>query len=89
MGNLKPGATYTYEEENGVMFAIDEETGESLITGWKYDPRTPDGRPIVEHLRDDKLWGDIRRTARTNPALRNALDQCIVIYNLSKKDGTK
>ena len=88
MGKLTPGASYTYEEENGVTFAIDEATGETRVAGWKYDPRTSDGRPLIEHIRDDKLWGNIRRMARTNPALRNALDQCIVIYNLSKKNGT-
>jgi hypothetical protein len=87
MGNLTPGATYVYEEENGVTFAVNEKTGETVVSGWKYDPRTHDGRPLIEHIRDDKLWGEIRRAARTNPALRNALDQCIVIYNLSKKDG--
>jgi hypothetical protein len=87
MGTLTPGATYKYEEENGVTFAVDEETGETKIAGWKYDPRTSDGRPLIEHIRDDKLWGEIRRAGRTNPALRNALDQCIVIYNLSKQNG--
>ena len=88
MGNLTPGATYKYEHENGVTFAIDEKTGETKVAGWDYDPRTADGRPLIEHVRDDKLWGDIRRASRTNPALRNALDQCIVIYNLSKQNGT-
>lgn len=87
MGSLRTGATYTYEEENGVTFAIDEETKESRIVGWQYDPRTPDKRPLIEHIRDDKLWGEIRRAARTNTALRNALDHCIVIYNLSKQNG--
>lgn len=88
MGNLTPGATYKYEHDNGVTFAIDEATGETKVAGWDYDPRTSDGRPLIEHIRDDKLWGAIRRAARTNPALRNALDQCIVIYNLSKQNGT-
>jgi hypothetical protein len=87
MGSLTPNASYTYEKENGVTFAVNEETGENIIAGWDYDPRTNDGRPLIEHIRDDKLWGEIRRAARTNPALRNALNQCIVIYNLSKDNG--
>jgi hypothetical protein len=39
-----------------------------------------------DHMRQDKLWGDIRRTARTNPTLQDALDRAIMIYNLSKTD---
>ena len=88
MGNLTPDANYIYERENGVTFAVNNDTGKTTMIGWDYDPRTPDGRPLVEHIRDDQLWGQIRREARTNPALRNALDQCIVIYNLSKQNGT-
>jgi len=49
-----------------------------------HDPRTSDGRPLVEHVREDKLWGEIRLAARTNPTLQEALNQCIMIYKLSK-----
>jgi hypothetical protein len=35
-------------------------------------------------MREDQLWGNIRRAARTNPALQDALDRAIMIYNLSK-----
>lgn len=35
-------------------------------------------------LMENKLWGDIRRAARTNPTLKRALDEAIMIYNLSK-----
>jgi hypothetical protein len=30
------------------------------------------------------MWGDIRRTARTNPTLQDALERAIMIYQLSK-----
>jgi hypothetical protein len=33
---------------------------------------------------EDKLWGEIRREARTNPTLQKALDRAIMIYKLSK-----
>jgi hypothetical protein len=49
-----------------------------------YDYRTSDGRPLVDHMKEDKLWGNIRREAQTNPALQAALDRVIIIYNLSK-----
>jgi hypothetical protein len=40
-------------------------------------------------LKEDKLWGEIRRAAKSNSTLQSALDECIIIYKLSKeyKDG--
>lgn len=86
MGTLKPGAQYIYERADGVTYArevgADPSTRQEI--GWEYDSRTDDGRPLVDHIRDNKLWGDIRREAKTNPALQKALEQCIIIYHLSK-----
>jgi hypothetical protein len=48
------------------------------------DPRTSDGRPLREHIMDAKLWGEIRRKAKTNVALQEALDRAITIYLLIK-----
>jgi hypothetical protein len=39
---------------------------------------------LTDQLREDKLWGDIRRTAKTNPTLQRALDEAVLIYTLSK-----
>jgi hypothetical protein len=36
-------------------------------------------------MQEDKLWGEIRRAARTNPALQKALEQCIIVYQLIKE----
>jgi len=30
------------------------------------------------------MWGDIRRLAKTNPALQDALERAIVVYKLIK-----
>ena len=49
-----------------------------------YDPRTSDGRPLHEHIRESELWGNIRRAAETNPALQDALERAIMIYHLTK-----
>jgi len=84
MGNLKPGATYIYERADGVVYAREFGKTERREVGWDYDPRTPDGRPLHDHIMEDKLWGEIRREARTNPALQRALDRAIMIYRLSK-----
>ena len=56
------------------------------INGHKidYDRRTADGRPLIDHIREDKMWGDIRHLARTNPALQDAVDRVIMIYKLIK-----
>ena len=82
MGQLKHGATYIYEKEGSVTFATDSDTGERKPVGWDY--RTGDGRPLHDHIMDSKMWGEIHRMAKTNPALQHALDRVIIIYKLSK-----
>lgn len=91
MGNLKPDAKYIYERADGVTYA--REFGSDPLSreaiGWDYDPRTEDGRPVVDQLKDNKLWGEIRRAAKENPLLQDALDRAKIIYELSKKDDGK
>jgi hypothetical protein len=86
MGQLTPGATYIYERVGDEIYAREFGAKDRTLVGYdqKYDPRTQDGRPLREHLLEDKLWGNIRRAAHTNPALHDALDRAIMIYNLSK-----
>jgi hypothetical protein len=44
-GKLKPGATYTYEYERGIIYA--REAGqERFIIGWKYVPVDTASKPI-------------------------------------------
>ena len=91
MGTLKEGVTYVYERENGVTYA--REFGappeDRQAIGWDYDTRTSDGRPLHEHIMEDKLWKEIRRMANTNPALKASLDQAKNIYYLSQDHGSK
>jgi hypothetical protein len=86
MGSLKPGATYVYERADGITYA--REAGADSSTrkpvGWDYDPRTNDGRPLHDHIMEDKMWGEIRRAAKTNPALQDAVNRVIMLYKLSK-----
>ena len=90
MGKLKPGATYIYERNGEEVYAREFGETERTLVGYRYeienkpDPRTSDGRPLYEHILEDKMWGDIRRMAPTNPALQKALDRAIMIYKLSK-----
>ncbi len=87
MGNLKPGAEYIYTRKGSVVFQREKGSLKEEAIGWDYDPRTSDGRPLVDHIKDSKLWGEIHRAAKTNPLLQEALDRAIMIYHLSKKDG--
>lgn len=100
MGSLKPGAKYIYERSDGIVYArefgadpstrqvVGYESGTEYdpVSGHKidYDKRTPDGRPLHDHLMDSKMWGEIRRAARTNPTLQDAIDRVTMIYQLSK-----
>lgn len=96
MGTLKPGTRYIYERNNGVTYArefgADPNTRQAI--GWDYDPtksnfdpRTTDGRPLHDHIMEDKLWGDIRRAAKTNPTLQEALERVKILYHLSNTDA--
>jgi len=91
MGQLKPNATYIYERADGVVyqreFGADPSSREAI--SWDYDPRTDDGRPLIEHIRDKQLWGDIIKESKKNPLLQDALDRAKIIYELSKQDGKK
>ena len=92
MGSLKPGATYIYERNGDEIYAREFGETDRTLIGYKHDipdPRTSDGRPLREHLKEDQLWGEIRRAANTNSALHDALERAIIIYHLSKDNGTK
>ena len=39
-----------------------------------------------EQILEDKLWGEIRRKAKTNVALNDILNQAIMVYNLIKDE---
>jgi hypothetical protein len=93
MGQLKPGAHLIYERHKNVVYAREfgSDPNTRQVHGWDYDrdnpnfdPRTSDGRPLHDHIMDNKLWGEIRREALTNPTLQKALDRAIMIYKLSK-----
>ena len=97
MGTLKPNASLVYERVDNMVYAREAGSDPSTrqLVGYGYDPinghsidydtRTPDGRSVHDRLMEDKMWGDIRREARTNPTLQDALERAIVIYNLSKE----
>jgi hypothetical protein len=89
MGTLTPGATYIYERVDGTVYAREFGKIERKEIGWNYDTRTSDGRPLKDHLLEDKLWNEIRREAKNNPALQEALDRVKILYHLSREQNAK
>ena len=99
MGSLNPGATYIYERVGNEVYARESGADPSTrkLIGYGYDPitghhidydkRTNDGRPLHDHIMEDKLWGDIRRLARTNPTLQSELERVIMLYHLIKEEN--
>lgn len=47
--------------------------------------QTHTAKQKVAALKENQLWYNIRQAAKDNPTLQAALDQCIMIYKLSKE----
>ena len=85
MGSLTPGATYIYERSDGVVYAREFGADPSTRRVVGYESGV-DYDPLSNNLKEDKLWGNIRRAAKTNPALSDLLEQAKELYYLSKVD---
>jgi hypothetical protein len=48
--------------------------------GAKYDSKT-----LHRSIMESQLWGNIHRSAKTNPSLQEALERVKIIYYLSKE----
>jgi hypothetical protein len=81
MGTLKPGVTYIYEKADGVTYAREAgaHPGDRFPIGWDYNVQQKN--ELAERM---KLWGQILIAAKSNPALQDALDRVIIIYELQK-----
>jgi hypothetical protein len=79
MGSLTPGVPLIYERANGIIYAREHGKIERRIVGYEqgadYDP-----------IQTSVNWNEMCRVAKSNPALKNALEQCIMIYKLSKEN---
>ena len=76
MGELTPGAKYIYERVGDTVYAREFGSTARREVGRDYN--------LHDRIMEDKLWGDIRRAAKDNPALQEALERAILIYHLSK-----
>jgi hypothetical protein len=46
--------------------------------------QSPKARSLHDNIMESKLWGNIHRAAKTNPALQEALDRVKITYYLTK-----
>lgn len=68
-----------YTHEDGAETIYVKEPGKEPIVADRAR-----GFDLHAELQKSKLWGDIHRAAKTNPALKQALDEVVLIYTLSK-----
>jgi hypothetical protein len=84
-GRLEPGATYVYERHDGVVYArkFGDPPNQRFEIGRDYDSQS-----VFDDLQEARLWGEIHRAAKTNPALQDAVDRVKLVYALSQQDDS-
>jgi hypothetical protein len=70
-----------YESPDGGQTVYIRRPGESQR---QLHQQSSERQDLLQTMKEDKLWGDIRRAAKTNPTLQRALDEAVMIYQLSK-----
>jgi hypothetical protein len=68
-----------YESPDGGATIYEREIGEPYRTLVK------ENNWLLNKMSEDKMWGEIRRMAETNPAMREYTDKCIELYHLLKE----
>lgn len=92
MGLLKPGVTYVYERQGGVVYAREEGAPfeDRIIIGYDWEPESNPVRvrgTIREEVEENQLWYQIRQEADNNPVLKDALERVKILYYLGKKNN--
>jgi hypothetical protein len=80
MGSLTANATLSYEHVDGTVYSKELGSPDRTIVGYNYNQKYT---TVHDSLMDSQFWGDLRREAKTNIALQNALNHAILIFNLS------
>jgi hypothetical protein len=75
-----------FESPDGGLTVYTRKFGEKERMLHSIDPEL---QSSLDQLKEDKLWGEIRRAAKSNKVLQDALERAILIYQLSKDHGTK
>ena len=82
MGRLTPGATYIYESPDvgDTVYARELGKTERIMIG-----QNTRAKSLMDAIQEDKLWGDIRRMADTDPAMAELLERAKVYYYLKNE----
>ena len=77
MGQLKPGATYIYERDGGIIYAREARRppSERFEIGRDYD--------ALQQV-DQRVWNEIYKNRHLNSTLQQQVEQCIITYKLIK-----
>lgn len=91
MGNLKPDTTYIYERVGDITYAreLGADPSTRFEVGMDWDPgERPSALPgsVLDQIREDKIWGEIRRAALTNTSLHAELERVKMLYYLIKNE---
>jgi hypothetical protein len=92
MGQLKPGVSYVYERQGGIVYAREHgaDAASRQAIGWDWEPESNPARirgASPDSINENHLWYQIREASLTNPQLHRALEQCKVLYYLSLNNG--
>lgn len=81
MGSLTPGATYIYESPDGgkTVYAREFGKNERQLVGKNYTPKE-----LSDQMKDFRVWSEICELSKTNPSLQRAIENVILIYQLSR-----
>lgn len=79
MSQLEPNQNYIYEKSNGITYARKFGSTEKIVVGYDYDPVEKE-----QEFKENELWNEIRKAAKTNKALQRAIDRAKILYRLSK-----
>lgn len=85
MGRLTPGATYIYESPDGGDTVYARELGktERIMIG-----QNTQAKSLINEIRENQLWGEIRRMAEKDTAMAELLERAKVYYYLkNEKDA--
>lgn len=84
MGDLKQGASIIYEspDKGGTVYGRYAGTNERWVVGHSHEKQS-----TLDQIREDKLWGEIRRAAKKDPRLQQELERVKMYYYLSKNNG--
>lgn len=80
MSNLKPGATYIYEQVDGVVYAREPHSLARIEIGRMSDR-------VKKDQLDWDLWKEIVLESQSNITLQTELERVKMLYLLIKKDS--